>query len=117
MDLQTLENHCLSKKGATKDFPFGDDVAVYRVMGKIFALIPLNESLRINLKCDPTLVQMLRQTYPAVTPGYHMNKTHWNTVLIDGTIPDDEIAEMVDHAYDTVVKGLTKRDRAQLDTL
>jgi predicted DNA-binding protein (MmcQ/YjbR family) len=85
-------------------------------MGKIFALIPLDASPRVNLKCDPTLATILRETYPAVTPGYHMSKIHWNTILLDGSISDDELLEMVDHAYDQVVKGLTKKDRALLES-
>jgi predicted DNA-binding protein (MmcQ/YjbR family) len=114
MDIEALKTYALVKKGVTQDFPFGDDVLVLRVMGKIFALIPLDVSPRVNLKCDPAWAEILRQTYPAVTPGYHMNKRLWNTVLLDGSIPDDEVFEMVDHSYGEVVKGLKKVDRDKL---
>ncbi|MBZ0283508.1 MAG: MmcQ/YjbR family DNA-binding protein [Anaerolineae bacterium] len=105
MDIESLKNYAFAKKGVTHDFPFGDDVVVLRVLGKIFALIPLDVSPRVNLKCDP-----------AVLPGYHMNKTHWNTILLDDSIPDDEILEMLDHSYNQVVKGLPKKDGAVLQT-
>jgi len=114
MDIETLKNYAFAKKGVTHDFPFGDDVLVIRVLGKMFALIPLDASPRVNLKCDPAWAEILRQTYPAITPGYHMSKNHWNTLLLDGSIPDDEILEMVDHSYDQVVKGLPKKDRIAL---
>jgi predicted DNA-binding protein (MmcQ/YjbR family) len=117
MNIETIKNYCAAKKAVTSDFPFGEDTLVYRVMGKIFALIPLDASPRMNLKCDPAFAEILRQTHPAVTPGYHMNKKHWNTILIDGSIPDDEILEMIDHSYDVVVKGLTKAEREKLKQL
>ncbi len=113
MDVKTLKDYCLRKKGTTTDFPFDPDVPVFRVMGKIFALFP-GDSPQVNLKCDPTFAEVLRQTYPAVVPGYHMNKRLWNTILLDGSIPDDEIFEMVDHSYEQVVKGLTKKERDKL---
>jgi predicted DNA-binding protein (MmcQ/YjbR family) len=114
MNIETLKSHAFTKKAVSQDYPFGDDVLVLRVAGKIFALIPLDASPRVNLKCDPAWAELLRQTYPAVTPGYHMNKTHWNTVMLDGTIPDDEVLEMVDHSYEQVVKSLKKSERAKL---
>jgi predicted DNA-binding protein (MmcQ/YjbR family) len=115
MDNETLKAYGLAKKGTSSDSPFGDDVVVLRVMGKIFALIPLNiKPERVSLKCDPIWAEVLRQTYPAVTPAYHMNKKHWNSILFDDSVPDDEILEMVDHAYEQVVKGLTKKERGQL---
>jgi predicted DNA-binding protein (MmcQ/YjbR family) len=115
MDVESLKRYALAKKGTSHDFPFGEDVLVLRVAGKIFALAPLNETPRVNLKCDPVWAEVLRQTYPAVTPGYHMNKKHWNTILLDGSIPDDEVLEMVDHAYEQVVKGLTKKEREKIE--
>lgn len=115
MDNETLKTYALGKKASTHDFPFDEETLVLRVKNKIFALIPLNASpQRVNLKCDPAWADILRQTYSAVTPGWHMNKQHWNTVLFDDTIPDDEILEMVDHAYAQVVKGLPKKDREAL---
>jgi predicted DNA-binding protein (MmcQ/YjbR family) len=114
MDRGELRSYCLSKKATIEDFPFGDDVAVYKVVGKVFALMPIEGPIRISLKCDPTLALMLRETYPSVTPGYHLNKKHWNTVEVDESIPDSEVLEMVDHSYDQVVKGLSKTEREKL---
>lgn len=115
MDRQTLDDYCLSRRAATREFPFGDDVAVYKVMGKMFALIPVGGALSISLKCDPVRAEMLRATYPAVTPGYHLNKRLWNTVTPDGSIPDDEVLELIDHSYEEVVAGLTKAQRKALE--
>ncbi len=117
MDIETIKDYCAAKKAVTSDFPFGEDTLVYRVMGKIFALLPIRGSLSINLKCDPAFAEILRQTHPAVTPGYHMNKKHWNTVLIDGSISDDEILDFIDHSYDVVVKGLSKAEREKLKAI
>jgi predicted DNA-binding protein (MmcQ/YjbR family) len=114
MDIQTLKSYALSKKATSSDYPFGEGVLVIRVMGKMFALIPETETERINLKCDPAFAEILRQTYPAVTGAYHMNKKHWNTVVLDGTIPDDEILDMVDESYRLVVRGLKKAEREAL---
>jgi predicted DNA-binding protein (MmcQ/YjbR family) len=104
----------MSKRGAFEDRPFGPDTAVYKVVNKMFALIGDNAPLQINLKCDPDEAIFLRQMFPAVQPGYHMNKRHWNTVTVDNSIPDDEIRRMVDASYNLVVKSLKKADR---DTL
>ena len=117
MDLETLKNHALAKRATSEDFPFDNETLALRVKGKIFALVPINASpLQANLKCDPIWAEILRQTYTAVKPGWHMNKKHWNTVTFEGTISDDEILEMVDHAYDQVVKGLPKKDREALQS-
>lgn len=116
MDRQTLIAYLMSKKGAFEDRPFGPETAVYKVVNKMFALIGDGEPLQINLKCDPDEAIFLRQMYSAVQPGYHMNKRHWNTVTIDGTVPDEEIRQMVDSSYNLVVKGLKKRDREALST-
>ena len=114
LDRNELRAYCLSQKSAVEDFPFGDDVAVFKVMNKVFALLPVGGTPQISLKCDPTLAMMLRETYPTITPGYHLNKKHWNTVEVDGSIPDDEITEMIEHSYAQVVKGLSKAEREQL---
>lgn len=118
MDHQALRAYCLSRKGAVEDFPFGEDTIVYKIMGKMFALLPArparDEPPIISLKCDPTLALLLRQTYDAVQPGYHLNKSHWNTITVDGSIPYSEIEEMIDHSYGLVVKGLKKIERDQL---
>jgi predicted DNA-binding protein (MmcQ/YjbR family) len=115
MTLETLRDYCLSKKGTTEDFPFGEETLVLRVAGKMFALISIGSvPLTINLKCDPELAIELRDRYEAVEPGYHQNKKHWNTITIDGSIPTGELKEMIDHSYNLVVKGLKKSEREQL---
>ena len=109
-----LRDYFLAQTAAIEDFPFGEDVRVFKVMGKMFGLLPVNEPVSISVKCDPVLAKMQRDTYSAVKPGYHLNKRHWNTVTIDGTIPDDEIQEMIVHSYELVVKKLKKADREAL---
>lgn len=115
MTVDELAAALLAKPGAWEDYPFGPDAAVFKVKSKMFALIPVGaKPLRVNLKCDPHWAELLRENYAAVTPAYHMNKRHWNTVLLDGTIPPDEVQEMIDHSYRLVVKGLTRAERADL---
>ena len=104
MDLADFREYCLTKAGASEDTPFGPDVLVFKVGGKMFALAALDEvPVRVNLKCDPELALDLRDRYQQVRPGYHMNKKHWNTVEIENGIPDPEIRKMIDHSYDLVV--------------
>ena len=102
MDIETLREYCISKKRVTESFPFGDDTLVFKAGGKIFALVNLNGDLSLNLKCDPLLAIELRERYSSVIPGYHMNKKHWNTVLLDGSVPDKEILSWIDHSYSLV---------------
>ncbi len=112
MDFATLRSYLLAKAGAMEDFPFDDKTLVLKVGGKMFALLGLNEEpLRVNLKCDPLKAEVLRQRYPAVLPGYHMNKRHWNTVVLDGSVPEEEVLAMIDDSYELVVKGLPKAQR------
>jgi len=109
MDLTQFREYCLSKPGATEGTPFGPDVLVFKVGGKMFALAALNEvPTTVNLKCDPDLALDLRDRYEQVRPGYHMNKKHWNTVEIEGSVPDTELRKMIDHSYDLVVESLPK---------
>lgn len=116
MDADAIRTLLLAQTGATFDFPFGPEVEVFRVKGKMFALMPVAESPpRVNLKCDPDQAIALRGKYPAaVLPGYHMSKTHWNTVLLDGTVPSDELRWMVEHSYALIVAKLKKADRLAL---
>lgn len=115
MNFETLRTYLLQKPGATEDFPFDSTTLVIKVSGKMFALVGINdEPLRLNLKCDPIKAEFLRENHAAVLPGYHMNKRHWNTVVLDGTIPDDEIALMIDDSYHLVVQGLPKSIRSDL---
>lgn len=108
---------CLGRKpGAAEEYPFGDGAAVFKVGGKMFALVHLgDEPGSLNLKCDPGWAEELRTIYPdAIRPGYHMNKRHWNTVALDGTVPAEEILELVEHSYELVVAGLPRRVREGL---
>ena len=101
---------CTAKPGAVEDYPFGDGVAVFKVGGRMFALVPLSGTPpSVNLKCDPELALELRARHPAVRPGYHQNKRHWNTVDLDGSLDDDEIRWLVDHSYELVSRGPRRR--------
>ncbi len=109
MDLAQFREYCLTKPGATEGTPFGPTVLVFKVSDKMFALATLDEvPTTVNLKCDPDLALELRDRYEQVTPGYHMNKKHWNTVEIERGIPDPELRKMIDHSYDLVAKRLRK---------
>jgi len=113
-----LRDYSLCMTGAIEDFPFGPDVAVFKVKGKVFALLPVNEDPQtISLKSDPVEATMLREMYAAVQPGYHLNKKHWNTVTIDGEIPDEQLEEMIEDSYKLVRQKLSKKDRATLEAL
>jgi predicted DNA-binding protein (MmcQ/YjbR family) len=106
---------CLAKPGSAEEYPFGDEVAVFKVAGRVFALVPLGGSPgNISLKCDPELALGLRARYAAITPGYHLNKRHWNTVELDGSVPDEELLDLIDHSYDLVVARLTRAQRSSL---
>jgi predicted DNA-binding protein (MmcQ/YjbR family) len=111
MDIESVRRHCLKKKGkVTEEFPFGEEILVFKIFGKIFVLANLRTiPLTINLKCDPERAIEHRERYDAVQPGYHMNKKMWNTVTIDGRLPDKIILEMIDHSYDETVKKLPKK--------
>jgi predicted DNA-binding protein (MmcQ/YjbR family) len=109
-----LLDRCGGFTGAVEDYPFGDGVAVFKVGGRMFALVPLDGDATVNLKCDPDLALELRDRYPdAVRPGYHQDKRHWNTVSLDGQVEDDELDEMIEHSYELVVSRLPRvaRDR------
>lgn len=117
-DLEKFREHCLKKKGVTEEFPFGDDTLVYKVMGKMFALAGLEaEDFSFNIKCAAEKINDIRAKYPAVQPGYHMNKNHWNTVMVDGTISSKELKTMIDESYELVVQSLTKKLKAELAVL
>jgi predicted DNA-binding protein (MmcQ/YjbR family) len=110
-----LRDCCLSFTGAQQTFPFGPETSVFKVAGKMFALSQLDaESLRVSLKCEPELAQGLRAAHAAVLPGYHLNKRHWNTVIIDGSLPDNAIRDMIEDSYDLVVSKLPRARRRAL---
>ncbi|KFU78044.1 Predicted DNA-binding protein, MmcQ/YjbR family [Amycolatopsis lurida] len=111
-----LRKICLGFPGAREEFPFGEDNSVFKVAGKVFALSPLKaKPLRISLKCEPDLAVRLRAEHPAIIPGYHLNKRHWNTVELDGSLTDAFVREMIEDSYDLVVAGLPKREQEKLD--
>ncbi|PYI94108.1 MAG: MmcQ-like protein [Verrucomicrobia bacterium] len=115
MNVESFRNYCLSKTGTTEGTPFGPEDIVFKVAGKMFAILALEEvPPRANLKCDPDLALELRDRYEQVEPGYHMNKKHWNTVVLDGVIPEREIRKMIDHSYELVVQTLPKAKRKKL---
>ncbi|MDD2734619.1 MAG: MmcQ/YjbR family DNA-binding protein [Desulfuromonadaceae bacterium] len=114
MNYDALEKLLFSHNGAARDFPFGPEVAVYKVAGKMFALVAGEDELRISLKCDPLEADFLRSMYDAVKPGYHLNKSHWNTITLDGSVPEGLLRKMIDSSYALVVKGLLKAEREQL---
>lgn len=121
MQIDQLREYCLAKKGVTEHFPFDDVTLVFKVMGKMFALVGLNHweegDAKINLKCDPEKSEELRGEYEGINPGWHMNKTHWNTVLLNKDVSDSLAFELIDHSYDLIVKGLTKKLQAELQSL
>ncbi len=117
MNSETIRDYCISKKGVTEQFPFDDTTLVFKVMGKIFALMNLDGNLSINLKCNPALAIELRERFQSVLPGWHMNKTHWNTIIIDGNIPSKLIYEWIDHSYSIVAEKLTLILKKELETL
>lgn len=118
MNVEEFRAYCLSKKGTTEGFPFGETALVFKVMGKMYALSSLeNTPSTVNLKCDPDRAIELREEYSDVVPGYHMSKKHWNTVTIEGELSDELIMELINHSYDLVVSKLKKADRALLDAL
>jgi predicted DNA-binding protein (MmcQ/YjbR family) len=113
---EPLRDYCQAKAGAVAERPFGPSPLVFRVGGKLFALIGDDEDpLHLILKCDPGEALFLRDMYTAVTPGYHMNKKHWNSICLDSSLPDDLIRQMIDDSYKLVVAGLTKKQQAELE--
>lgn len=115
MTARELRDHCLSFTGAEETFPFGPRTSVFKVAGKMFALSALGAaSLRVSLKCEPELADDLRRAHAAVLPGYHLDKRHWNTVVLDGSLPDPMIRDLVEDSYDLVVSRLPAARRLAL---
>ncbi len=115
MNLDRLYANLLSLPGAVEERPFTPEIPVYKVMGKMFAYVSPDESPpRLTIKLDPLHGQLLRSTYAAVLPGYHMNKDHWNTVLLDGSVPEEEILSWIDESYELVVEGLPHQLKKKL---
>ncbi len=117
MNIEDVRLFCLNKKGVTESFPFDDTTLVFKVVGKMFALLNLADNQSINLKCDPDKVIELREYYSAVLPGYHMNKKLWNTIILDDSILDSLLLQWIDDSYDLIVGNMTKKLRAELSQL
>lgn len=114
MNAEELREYCIEKPGVTEGFPFGEDTLVFKVGGKVFLLIGLTPGNRFNVKCDPELAVELREEYSEVQPGYHMNKIHWNTVYMDGSLTRKQLCGMIDHSYALIVNSLPKKVREEL---
>jgi predicted DNA-binding protein (MmcQ/YjbR family) len=115
MNPAELRDHCLSFAGAEETFPFGPRTSVFKVGGKMFALSQLGaDPLRVSLKCEPALAEALREAHAAVIPGYHLNRRHWNTVILDGSLPYETVRDMIEDSYDIVVSKLPRADRRAL---
>ena len=119
MNIEEFRDYCLSKKGVTESFPFNELTLVFKIMGKMFAFSGLeNQPLKANLKCDPEKAILLREEYDGlITPGYHMSKVYWNTVVLEMNIPHQLLFELIDHSYDLVVSKLTKKLKLELEKL
>ncbi|MFD1094844.1 MmcQ/YjbR family DNA-binding protein [Salegentibacter chungangensis] len=119
MDIESFRNYCIQKKGVTEELPFGPDNLVFKVMGKMFSIASLDEvPLRVNLKCDPERAIELREEYEEnILPGYHMNKQHWNTLVLDGRLDPKLVLELINHSYELVVKSLPKKLQKELENL
>lgn len=115
MNIETLREYCLAKKSVTEEFPFGEETLVFKVAGKMFLLTSLTANpLQFNVKCDPAKAEELREQYASVQPGYHMNKKHWNTVIVDGSISAELLRKMIDDSYDLVVASLPSKIKQQI---
>jgi len=114
LNIESYREYCLKKQGVTEEFPFDNQTLVFKVMGKMFALTDIDLFSSINLKCDPENAVQLREQYNEVIPGFHMNKKHWNTISMEGILPDKLIEEWIEHSYQLVVAGLPSRTRKDL---
>lgn len=117
MNIEELREYCLSKTAVSESFPFDEETLVFKVMDKMFLLTNINKDLSMNVKCEPEKAIQLREEYPSVLPGYHMNKKLWNTVEIDGSISNDLLKEWIDNSYDQVVVKMTKKMQKELESL
>jgi predicted DNA-binding protein (MmcQ/YjbR family) len=110
MNIETIRNYCLQKPNVEETLPFGPDVIVFKVNNKVFLLLPLDtEVLQFNVKCDPELALELREQYTSVLPGYHMNKKHWNTIMVDGSVSSVKIKEWIDHSYSLITESRNRK--------
>ena len=118
MNIEELRVFCLSLKGTEEGFPFGEETLVFKAMGKVFCLAGLNNNpLRFNVKCNPEIAIELREEYSGVIPGYHMNKTHWNTVILDGSFSDQQAEQWILDSYNLIIKSLPKKLKEELNSI
>jgi len=117
LNIEEYREFCISKPGVTEGMPFGPDVLVFKVMGKMFALCGLEPFVSFNAKCDPERAAELREQYDGIIPGYHMSKVHWNTISTDGSISDKLMYELIDHSYELITAGLSKKLREELKNI
>jgi predicted DNA-binding protein (MmcQ/YjbR family) len=117
MNIEEYRDFCISKPGVSEGFPFDEKVLAFKVMGKIFALCDIEEFDFVNLKCDPEKALEFRERYAGITPGYHMSKKHWNSVSMDGSVPDAKIRYLINHSYELIVASLPKKLREELKQL
>jgi predicted DNA-binding protein (MmcQ/YjbR family) len=115
LNLEELREYCLQKQGVTEGLPFGEDTLVFKVDGKIFLLTSISAGDKFNVKCDPELAVELRERYPEVQPGYHMNKKLWNTIYMDGTLTQKQLLDMIDHSYEQVFQGLPRKTQDEIN--
>jgi predicted DNA-binding protein (MmcQ/YjbR family) len=116
MDYETVKAYLLNKPEAIEDYPFGPNILIAKIKGKMFASLTTNQgTTMMNLKCDPAHAQELRDVFDAVKPGYHMNKKHWNTLALDSSLPDSELERLIDHSYTLVFKKLKKSERQAME--
>jgi len=116
MNIEEFREYCLSKLGVAESFPFDEQTLVFKVSGKMFALCDVDLFKSINIKCNPEKALELREKYTAINAGYHMNKKHWNTIEMDGSVNNQLLLQMIDDSYDLIIKGLTKKEKAKLST-
>lgn len=114
MNIEFYRDYCMAKSGTTEGFPFDEETLVFKVMGKMYALMNVEPFLSITMKCDPERAIALREEFAGVKPGYHASKKHWNTVMTDGSVSDEHLLEWTDHSYEMVIKGLTKALKQEL---
>jgi predicted DNA-binding protein (MmcQ/YjbR family) len=114
VNIETLRNYCIAKPGITESFPFGEDTLVFKISDKIFLLTSLSQPNRFKVKCDPEIAVILREEHPEIIPGYHMNKRHWNTVYLDGNLPENLIKQQIDQSYNLVFKSLPKSKQQEI---
>ncbi|WP_196885468.1 MmcQ/YjbR family DNA-binding protein [Aureivirga sp. CE67] len=118
MNIEALREYCIGKPNVSEGFPFDEKTLVFKVAGKVFAITTLDEyPMKVNLKCDPEKAIEYRETYDEITSGYHMNKKHWNTIDFEGKLSNEFLKHLIDHSYDSVILGLTKKEKQELGYL